>query len=449
MHVPNRGGRPSGTIGLLVQVRVGSHGPDLRRGVAMMIRLRSFARRRPLVVDAVAALALFLVLVVVPVEERPVPVPVEPVPTFVLLAASCGLLVACRRWPLPTLGLVVGVGLVALGLGRADERFAAPVLVAVYAVAVRTDRRTTVLAAVPTGLSVVAASVLFDPAPGFTAENLGRFAWIGMAAAVGDAVRGGRAHLAAVHERAERAERTREEEARRRVAEERLRIARELHDVVAHHIAVINVQAGVAGHLLATRPGEATAALGHIRRASRTVLDELSGLLGVLREPADPTAPTRPAPGLAELGALVKGFRASGLDVSWLERGAARRLPTTVDVVAYRLVQEALTNAHRHGTGTATLSVVRGPTRLTVEVTNGLAAHRDRTGDGTRGTGLGLVGMRERAAAVGGTVHTGPDADAPTFRVRAVLPLPPDTSDTPADGPPDPTRDDHAAAGAP
>ncbi len=409
--------------------------------------LRSFAQRRPLVVDAAAAVALFLVLVVVPVEERPVPV--ESVSAFVLLAASCALLVARRRWPLPTLGLVVAVGLVALGLGRADERFAVPVLVAVYAVAVRTDRRTTVLAAVPAALAVVVASVLFDPAPGLTAENLSRFTWIGMAAAVGDAVRGGRAHLAAVQERADRAERTREEEARRRVAEERLRIARELHDVVAHHIAVINVQAGVAGHLLTTRPGEAAAALSHVRRASRAVLDELSGLLGVLREPADPTALTRPAPGLAELGALVEGFRASGLDVSWSERGAARTLPTTVDVVAYRLVQEALTNAHRHGAGTATLSVVRGSTRLTVEVTNGLAAHRDRTGDGARGSGLGLVGMHERAAAVGGTVDTGPDADAPTFRVRAVLPLPPDTSDTPADGPPAPARDDRATAGAP
>ena len=386
--------------------------------------MRSFLRERPLAADAGGAVALFVVLVVAKSSELPASAAAPP--TLVLLSGACAALVARRRWPLPTLVLVVAVGLLALALARADGRFAAPVVVAVYTVAVRTDRRTTVLTAVTVGILVVAASVLFDPDPGLTAENLSRFTWIGMAAAVGDAVRSGWAYLAAVEERVDRAERTREEEARRRVAEERLRIARELHDVVAHHIAVINVQAGVAEHLLTTRADEAAVALGHVRRAGRTVLDELSGLLGVLREPGDPAAPTAPAPGLVDVADLVEGFRASGLEVRCSVTGDTTTLPSTVDVVAYRIVQEALTNAHRHGTGTARLSVVRSPAQLTLEVTNGLPVTDGRS----PGTGLGLVGMRERAAAVGGGVDTGPDTDGATFRVRAVLPR------TPADAAP-------------
>jgi signal transduction histidine kinase len=389
----------------------------------MMVGMRGWARDRPLVTDAVGAVVLSLVLVVVYLLARPA----EPATVLVPVAVACAALTVRRRWPVPTLALVGGVALLTVVSGRATGLLAAPVLVAVYTVAVRTGRRTTVLVAVPVGFVLVAVGVLLDAEPGSGLEHLSRFAWIGLAAAVGDAVRSGRAYLAAMAERAERAERTREEEARRRVAEERLRIARELHDVVAHHIAVVNVQAGVAGHLLTARPDEAAVALGHIRRASRTVLDELSGLLGVLRETTDPAAPTAPAPGMADVGGLVEGFGASGLDVSCSVAGDTGTLPPAVDVVAYRLVQEALTNAHRHGTGTAALSVVRHPTQVTLEVTNRLPA---TTGRGrSLGVGLGLIGMRERAAAVGGTVYAGPDVDAAIFRARAVLPLPPTASD--------------------
>jgi len=238
-----------------------------------------------------------------------------------------------------------------------------------------------------------------------------------MAAAVGEAVRGRRAALAAVEERAVRAERTREEEARRRVAEERLHIARELHDVVAHHIAVINVQAGVAGHLITSQPEAAAEALGHVRRSSRAVLDELSGLLGVLRRPEESDTPTEPAPGMAQLDDLVESFRASGLDLRSTLTGEVHDLPATVDLVAYRVVQEALTNAHRHGTSTARLSVAYTPSEIILEVTNAVAAQPH-----AGGSGLGLVGMRERAGAVGGTIKAGIEADE-RFHVRATLPL--------------------------
>ncbi|HEY0817015.1 MAG TPA: histidine kinase [Pseudonocardia sp.] len=381
----------------------------------MTVGVREWARGRPLITGAVGAVVLFLLLVVVYVLARPA----VPAPVLVPVAVACAALVGRQRWPVPTLALVGGVALLAIGSGKATELLAAPVLVAVYTVAARTSPRTTVLVAVPAGFMLVGMGALLDPGPGLTLEHVSWFAWIGMAAAVGDAVRSGRAYFAAMAERAERAERTREEEARRRVVEERLRIARELHDVVAHHIAVVNVQAGVAGHLLTTRPDEAAAAMGHIRRASRTVLDELSGLLSVLRETADPAAPTAPAPGMADVAGLIEGFRGSGLHVACSVAGDTRTLPSAVDVVAYRLVQEALTNAHRHGAGTAALSVVRRPTQLTLEIINGLPATSARS----PGVGLGLIGMRERAAAVGGTVSTGPDVDAATFRVRAVLPL--------------------------
>jgi signal transduction histidine kinase len=242
----------------------------------------------------------------------------------------------------------------------------------------------------------------------FAPENLAVFGWTAAATAIGDARRSRRAYIFAVEERARRAEETREEEARRRVAEERLRIARELHDVVAHHIAVINVQAGAAAHVLPTRPEAVGPALAHIRRASDTALKELSAVVGVLRN-AEPTR------GLARLGELLDALAAAGLRVEHTQHGQARELPAVVDLAAYRIVQEALTNAQRHGTGTACLVVTYEPDRVVVEVTNPV-------GPPSPGSGYGLVGMRERAAAAGGTVTAG--LDDRQFVVRAELPAP-------------------------
>ncbi|MET1071710.1 MAG: histidine kinase, partial [Umezawaea sp.] len=305
----------------------------------------------------------------------------------------------------------------AILLGADLEPFLVPLAIAAYTVAVHTDRWTARRTALVGALLVVVVGALLASPAGFTRENLGRFALIGMAGAVGEAIRSRRAFIAAIEERAVRAERSREEEARRRVVEERLHIARELHDVVAHHISVINVQAGVAEHLITSRPVAAAEALAHVRRSSRAVLDELRDLLGVLRRPEESDTPTEPVPGLARLGSLVETFRASGLELRWTSTGEVRDLPATVDLVAYRVVQEALTNAHRHGTDTAHLSVVRTPTDLTLEVVNALGP---RPGPG--GSGLGLVGMRERAGAVGGTLRAGPGADD-LFHVHLTLPL--------------------------
>jgi signal transduction histidine kinase len=223
-------------------------------------------------------------------------------------------------------------------------------------------------------------------------------------------------------------------DAQRRVDEERLRIARELHDVVAHTMATITVQAAAASQLLRDRPDEAAESLKAIRAASKDGLRELRAILDVLRtatggdEAADPTQPT---PGLSRLDALVSGVRAAGLPVTVTVTGRPRDLPTVTDLSAFRIVQEALTNTLRHaGPATAAVTIGYGPAALRVEVTDtglGLAGSVGEaayaafvTGGG--GPGHGLRGMRERAAAAGGTIDAGP-GPAGGFRVAAILPL--------------------------
>ncbi len=170
---------------------------------------------------------------------------------------------------------------------------------------------------------------------------------------------------------------------------------------MAHHIAVVHVQAGVADHLLDTKPAEAHEAIAHIRRASGSVLDELGGLLDVLRQPDEPITPTAPAPGLSGLTSLIDSFSASGLTVDVKANGVPDAIPPAVELVAYRLVQEGLTNAHKHGSGTATLDFTFEPGALCIDIANPCLGVRL-----ARGAGHGLVGMHERAKAVGGTVRT-------------------------------------------
>jgi signal transduction histidine kinase len=249
---------------------------------------------------------------------------------------------------------------------------------------------------------------------------VGNVAELGLGAAIGDAVRSRRAYIAAIEERAHRAERTREEEATRRVMEERLRIARELHDVLAHHIALINVQAGVASLVLVDKPDQARESLSHIRKAGRAALDELRTTVGLLRQPDSlDELSTEPAPGLDRLPDLIASFTASGLSVDpWIE-GEAQDLPATIDLTAYRIVQEALTNVSKHaGDATASVRLTFAPSDLRIEVTD--------TGTGQNlaapGTGHGLLGMRERALSVGGTFSAGPGRHG-GFRVLAKLPV--------------------------
>ncbi|MFF5039609.1 sensor histidine kinase [Streptomyces nigra] len=340
--------------------------------------------------------------------------------SLLLMALGAAALVLRRRAPIPVLAVTGGLSLVEFATGDPRAPVAMAAVVALYTVASTTDRSTTWRIGLLTVTVLTGSAMLAGPLPWYSQENLAIFAWTGIGATAGDAVRSRRAVVTAIRERAERAERTREEEARRRVAEERLRIARDLHDVVAHHIALVNVQAGVAAHVMDKRPDQAKEALAHVREASRSALDELRATVGLLRQSGDPEAPTEPAPGLDRLDDLAGTFRNAGLQVDVARADQDTTLPAAVDLAAYRVIQEALTNVQKHaGPGArAEVSVVRvGPN---VEVT----VLDDGSGqdDGTAGGGHGLLGMRERVSALRGTLTTGPRYGG-GFRVHAILPV--------------------------
>ncbi|MGC9668110.1 sensor histidine kinase [Planosporangium sp. 12N6] len=383
---------------------------------------RRAVRSHPSGVDLAVAVAVAALTIVVQVAGPPEERGHLTVTTVVLSLLAGAILVGRRRWPLQVLVVAGVVAVVSVARGQARPAFVLATLIAIYTLALATDRATTWIAASVTAVMLAGAQMVFTEKSWLSPAVAGMIAWVCLAAAAGDAVRSRRAYVAAVEERARRAEESREEEARRRVVEERLRIARELHDVVAHHIAMINVQAGVATHVLRAQPEVAEQALGHIRQASRTVLEELSVMLSVMRQSGDSTAPTEPAPSLARLDELVGTFHAAGLAVELELSGRPRPLPPTVDLAAYRVVQESLTNVHKHGGGAAArLAVGFAPDRLRIDIRNvGGAAAKAATG-----TGHGLLGMRERATAVGGTLTAGPTG-AGDFRVHAVLPLPPE-----------------------
>ncbi|MER5728682.1 histidine kinase [Streptomyces sp. NPDC002138] len=392
-------------------------------------------RAHPLATDALLALGVFVAMVLGSFADPHGP---HGQPTFgtrtphllslVLMVLTAAVLVLRRRHPLAVLAVTSALTLTELLTGEPRAPVAMGAVVALYSLAARTDRPTTWRVGLLTMAGLTGVAMLAGPLPWYAQENLGLFAWTGMAAAAGDAVRSRRAFIDAIRERAERAERTREEEARRRVAEERLRIARDLHDVVAHHIALVNVQAGVAAHVMDKRPDQAKEALAHVREASRSALNELRATVGLLRQSGDPEAPTEPAPGLAVLDALVDTFRHAGLPVDVIvqlgpEPGAA--LPAAVDLAAYRVIQEALTNVRKHaGPGArAEVSVVRVGSSAEVTVLDDGGSGADPSPPPVDpGGGHGLLGMRERAGALGGSCFAGPRYGG-GYRVHVILPV--------------------------
>ena len=224
------------------------------------------------------------------------------------------------------------------------------------------------------------------------------------------------------HIRQQRILHAREEETRRRVGEERLRIARELHDVLGHDISLISVQAGVALHLMDKQPEQARVALSVIKDASRDALRELRSVLDVLRQ-VNEEPPRSPSPGLASLGDLVARASEAGLQVHTEVSGDLKGLPASVDLAAFRIVQEALTNVMRHaGQGTSSVHVTCNEQELTLRIDNDAGkAGKEGSRDGI-GLGQGILGMQERAAALGGVIEAGPRPGG-GFRVFARLPL--------------------------
>jgi signal transduction histidine kinase len=251
-----------------------------------------------------------------------------------------------------------------------------------------------------------------------------------------------RSYLQAVEARAEQAEAERERQVALAAAEERTRIARELHDVVAHHVSLMAVQSGAAAALLPDRPAEAGKAVDIIGQTAREALTELRRLLGVLRGPADVNgrAVTAPAPSIGELGEVLGQVRQAGVAVNLRVEGSPSKLPPGVDLAAYRIVQEALTNTVKHsGAGEAAVTVSYEPGYVTVSVTDtgsgaaatlGDQARPGRAGSSNGGGarpavsgGFGLAGIAERVASCGGSLTVGP-GDAGGFAVTARLPAP-------------------------
>jgi signal transduction histidine kinase len=383
--------------------------------------VRAKARAYPYVLDALLATFLFTASLAASQSDRG-PGFVVTVPSVVAGALISLALVVRRRRPFPVLAFTTAGTAVAIVVTDGKTPYAAMVAVAAYTVASRNERTLAWASGAAAAAVLVLTALLFTTTSWGNPQSLEPIGWIGMAVALGYALRTRRAYIAAIEERVRRAEQTREEEAGRRVAEERLRIARELHDVVAHHIALISVQSGVATHLLRSQPDDAAIALGHVREASRSVLDELSTLLGVLRQPEDAGAPTEPTPGLARLDELVDRFVTAGLKVDVVTSGRPRPLSAAADLAAYRIVQESLTNAQKHGAGGDTrVRLAHDFDALHIEV-HSRGGHPASTEAPPSG-GHGILGMTERATSLGGTLRAVAEPDG-AFRVTATLPRP-------------------------
>jgi signal transduction histidine kinase len=370
----------------------------------------------PLVADAVlAAVVLAVTLVEVSLNDESLSGR-NRVVSIALLVAMSVVIVVRRRWPVPV-WLVSGALVTVYGVAS----FPDPVLpygplVAVYTVAAYTSWRTSMIAGVVTAV-VVAASMIIDPHDDIV-DWLIAFLSTTTAWLIGNNVRTHRAYTQELEAKAERLERERRAEAERAVADERLRLARELHDVAAHHVSVIALHAEAGQSLLPDDPERADQAFGVIGQVARTTLTELRRVVGVLRD--EGAAPLVPQPGLDQLPALVREVERAGVPVTLTVSGSPGTISRTLDTSAYRIVQEALTNVLRHaGPATAQVTVRYEDDALAVEVLD------DGVGSAAPALspngGHGLAGMRERAAMFGGTLTAAARPER-GFAVSARLP---------------------------
>jgi signal transduction histidine kinase len=335
---------------------------------------------------------------------------------ILLLAAGPAALALRRRYPVPVLAFVLSstLGYVLLDYPQGPIYLS---LIVAFVSAVMAGHRIAAVVSLLIGYPSflwLPYVVGIEPAPTWGGA-VGLGAWLLVLLTVAEVFHGRR-------DRAIEVARAHREEARRRASEERLRIAQELHDVLAHNISLINVQAGVALHLIDERPEQARTALAAIKTASNEALSELRSVLDVLRRGYE-EPPRSPTLGLARLDDLVSKTNAAGLSVTKRVDGTPRPLPAEVDLAAYRIVQEALTNVTRHAGGAeATVRIGYGERDLTVEIEDD---GRGSTMAAVPGGGRGIRGMRERATALGGELEAGPRAGG-GFRVAARFPLPAD-----------------------
>jgi len=379
------------------------------------------SRRGQQVIDiAMGASIPMLAVVGIMVED----VPMGEAAVALAAAIVVGVALVFRwRAPLAVLAVAVTAVLATSIAGQHDAWLVVAVEIAISTVAVARARRTAVLAALG------AATILFTLArtqvagPVTEPAALILIVWTALALATGLAVRAQRAYVSELTDRARLADESREQLARNRVAEERIRIAREVHDIVAHHIAVISVHSALARKTGVRQPDVLDASLVHVQTAARTALDELGTVLKLLR--TTDRAELGPAPGLDNLDDLMATVSATGLAVRRTTTGRRPEMDPACELAVYRIVQESLTNAAKHGGTAVDFQVTYEPTHVYLHVRNVRRVGTDRSiPAGAASGGHGLVGMRERAEACGGTFAAGHDVQG-GFAVEATVPYRP------------------------
>jgi len=374
----------------------------------------------PLVWDGLLALVVLVPSVAALKADTTEISPTEPDALAVILTLiGTSVLILRRREPMFTLWVTMGAAIAFSVRDYPESGLPVAVLIALYSAAMLEPRRRWLVGAAVISVFFVLLT-LFRPEDLDAAGLVGNFAIFGIAAVFGDSNATRRANTRALELRAETLERNQAIQAEQAVAEERLRIARQLHDVVAHALAVIAVQSGVGGHVIDSDPAEAKRVLDNINQASRETLDEMRRMLGVLRGEDGSKVALAPAPGLGDLDQLVKTIRDAGVEVGLEVTGDQGRVPAGTALTAFRIVQEALTNVLKHA----------GPARAEVHIACEPGVIRVEVCDDGRGAAtttdpsvihLGLIGMRERVTPYGGELDVGPRTGG-GWRVCATLP---------------------------
>jgi signal transduction histidine kinase len=395
-------------------------------------RLYDFLRRHPTGVDSFWAVFLFGISLLSGSASSAVRGTDSPALIVPIAFLLCLVIALRRRLPEKMLLLAIGLGVAQLALNVQTMAADFAMLVIVYTVAA-TGARWASLLALAMGLCAAPMAQMRWPLDGSALGNAAKAIFLtvpfALAWVLGDSIRTRRAYFAQLEERAARLEKEREAQAKVAVAAERARIARELHDVVAHNVSVMVVQADGAAYVLDTAPDQAKKALETISSTGRQALAEMRRLLGVLRTGEHKEVGEYvPQPDVDQIGELIEQCRTSGLSVDFKVEGTPRPLPSGVELTAYRIVQEALTNTRKHGGPNAGASVrlvyFDDGLGLLVEDDGKGAPHELYEEGGADGQGHGLIGMRERVGMVGGTLDAGPRPGG-GFRISALLPLKP------------------------
>jgi len=375
------------------------------------------AKQQVLLLSAIMSMVLFAV-VTIPADVRHALSSHRPLNWAVPVVVYAALAIR-RRFPIGAMAVAVIGSVVLMADGVAYPLTLPAVFYLLYSVALESGPGRTLAFGVAVKTALFTVSLITHP--GITAFVV--LLWAALAVTTGGAARSHYAYVAEAGQRARRAEQAKEDEAKRRVTEERLRIARELHDAIGHHVALINVQAGALAYLLDDEDrSQAKESVAHIQRAGEEALEDLRLTVGLLREPGpQPAEPAEPVPGLGQLDELISSFAGAGLRITREVTGPARPLPEAVELTAYRVIQESLTNTRKHtdcDTAVVRLGYASGALRLTVEDEGRAGAQpARRTPDGH-----GIIGMRERVAALGGQLSAGPRPGG-GYRVFAELPF--------------------------